>query len=388
MYFQGRGLVATRHIFPGEIIFVENPMVSSQFSINEADGFLCCNHCMYPLETANENFKRVGKLQDFRLLFDELDRIEYDEKISEECLQCGIQYCSENCRIRAWRSYHSAACMGMEGRRNMEHHLNKINNLWMGMHHRPETGTIKILIKIIAMYRQTTNKKEFLKKLWNFENPILDSKLLRNNRMFKPYSLNYFTSLRETFREMLDEVLLPSETEAFCSESNFNRLINLIGLNSVEVKNSSFEAWLEAAHQDPEMDHEYFSHYVDDIFAEADPFADMTNFSNQGSALYQIQSKINHSCSPNAQLCHPELDDFLQVKALQFIKPGVEITISYLTAEQLNCKRQYRQVALRQFFHFTCNCVKCYSESEPEAVPMINYPIALDNKDWPPAKST
>lgn len=44
----------------GEVILQESPLVSSQFSWNKAYGYLACEHCMLPLETAQENIRRLA----------------------------------------------------------------------------------------------------------------------------------------------------------------------------------------------------------------------------------------------------------------------------------------------------------------------------------------
>lgn len=64
---------------------------------------------------------------------------------------------------------------------------------------------------------------------------------------------------------------------------------------------------------------------------------------NEGSALYVTQSKINHSCVPNAQPAFPNSDHTLAIKALANIKAGEEICISYLDECALEQSRHSRQ---------------------------------------------
>lgn len=64
---------------------------------------------------------------------------------------------------------------------------------------------------------------------------------------------------------------------------------------------------------------------------------------NEGSGLYLIQSKINHSCVPNAESTFPYSNDIVVLKAIKPIQPGEEICISYIDECQLDRSRHSRQ---------------------------------------------
>lgn len=42
------------------------------------------------------------------------------------------------------------------------------------MHYPPETGTIMLLVRLMAMYQQSTNKPEFLQTLESFQSLIVN----------------------------------------------------------------------------------------------------------------------------------------------------------------------------------------------------------------------
>lgn len=109
---------------------------------------------------------------------------------------------------------------------------------------------------------------------------------------------------------------------------------------------------------------------------------------NEGSALYSIESKANHSCMPNAQASFPHSNHTLHLVALKdiqcgkdmvlsnsqigflyqydflivivrFVFVGEEICISYLDDCLLSRSRHSRQKELRANYLFNCTCAKC-----------------------------
>lgn len=63
----------------------------------------------------------------------------------------------------------------------------------------------------------------------------------------------------------------------------------------------------------------------------------------EGSGLYKLQSTINHSCCPNAQVTFPFNNHKLVLQAITDINEGEEICISYLDECALNSSRHTRQ---------------------------------------------
>ena len=84
---------------------------------------------------------------------------------------------------------------------------------------------------------------------------------------------------------------------------------------------------------------------------------------NEGSGLYVLQSCINHSCSPNANVEFPYDNNRLVVKAVRNIRAGEEICIAYLDECQLERSRHSRQKALSSLYLFVCQCNKCVQQS-------------------------
>lgn len=97
------------------------------------------------------------------------------------------------------------------------------------------------------------------------------------------------------------------------------------------------------------------------------PVTGLQFINNEGSGLYSTQSKINHSCVPNAQATFPYSDHTLALTALTDIVAGEEIVISYLDECSLERSRHSRQKELRENYLFLCQCNKCLNEAnEPD----------------------
>lgn len=73
------------------------------------------------------------------------------------------------------------------------------------------------------------------------------------------------------------------------------------------------------------------------------PVTGLQFLNNEGSALYSIESKANHSCIPNAQASFPYSNHVVKLIAIQDIQPGEEICISYLDECFLERSRHSRQ---------------------------------------------
>lgn len=52
-------MYALQNYAVGDIIFEEAPLISSQYCWNAAYGYAACEHCLRPLETAEDNVRRL-----------------------------------------------------------------------------------------------------------------------------------------------------------------------------------------------------------------------------------------------------------------------------------------------------------------------------------------
>ncbi len=104
----GVGLFSTKRYTQNECVFIDAPFTSIQHSANQRVA-LSCNHC----------FKHVGgSLGQMEALFMDdafSDVRELAKSICEaseyvKC-DCGLAYCSEECRQGSWKEHHWALCV-------------------------------------------------------------------------------------------------------------------------------------------------------------------------------------------------------------------------------------------------------------------------------------
>jgi len=85
------------------------------------------------------------------------------------------------------------------------------------------------------------------------------------------------------------------------------------------------------------------------------------------SGLYQLISKINHSCSPNViwtWIKEDSTKSIKQVRVIRDIKAGEEIVTSYLMTNEYFPIRKERIKTLRMKWFFTCSCEVCNLQGE------------------------
>ena len=93
----------------------------------------------------------------------------------------------------------------------------------------------------------------------------------------------------------------------------------------------------------------------------------------EGGRIYDVTSRINHSCDPNAVVkVDSGKKDAQQIIAAAPIQAGDEIVISYL-GTMLYADRPTRQEILRQDKYFTCHCSRCTATNDLAArVPCLS----------------
>lgn len=89
---------------------------------------------------------------------------------------------------------------------------------------------------------------------------------------------------------------------------------------------------------------------------------------NEGSALFQEHSSINHSCFPNAASVFNG-NHILKLVAVRIIEPGDEINISYIAPCELEHSRHTRQKYLQY--------VLCY------VIILTILVVSTKNEHWP-----
>ncbi|CAJ1398952.1 unnamed protein product [Effrenium voratum] len=102
---------------------------------------------------------------------------------------------------------------------------------------------------------------------------------------------------------------------------------------------------------------------------------------SEGKILYPTLARVNHSCRPKATLGDPQqvvssktpgfepIDPLRKALiAIEDIEEGGEITISYLSDDDLLEPTQHRRVKLQSRYGFQCQCARCLDEESDKVL--------------------
>ncbi|XP_058119526.1 histone-lysine N-trimethyltransferase SMYD5 [Anopheles ziemanni] len=357
---KGRGLYVTETILEGTIIFQEQPLVSCQYSWNAAYGYLACEYCLRPLETAERNAQRLANDPTIMLPRAECCPVESNLVNHAKCEQCGVLYCSSECRSSALERYHAAICLGAEAQ-NENHPVNVLVDFWKKMHYPPETCGIMLFVKIVGLFRQTVDPQGLQNQLQEFVHKSVNEDLLIFHKMLGEKFTKQIEQLYSLFAVAFN--VGSDERLSWLTVDSFKSLIALVGTNGQGIGTSSFGDWVKNVSECAmdEKERTSVDQLIDELYGKMDTFVG-SFLNNEGSALYARQSKINHSCSPNAETVFPQSNHVLALRATRDIHPGEEISISYLDECNLQRSRHSRQKILKDYYLFICQCEKCNQE--------------------------
>ncbi|CRL05548.1 CLUMA_CG018232, isoform A [Clunio marinus] len=351
---KGRSLVANKVIAIDEVILEEAPFVCSQFSWNKAYGYLACENCMLPLETAEQNVRRLAFDPSIILPFPESDPVIHLQQKFVQCQECSLKFCSTECLEEAKFKYHSIMCHALKPNQPFD----SINEIWKKMHYPPETTSLLLILRIFAMVKL---QPEYLNVFGEFCDRSKNDDLRICHKILGKKFSEQLSNLHQALIQLFqgEEIL-----SRFLTVEGFTQLFTMIGTNSQGIGTSPFANWVRnvselqslSEKQSKELDE-----FIDTVYATFDNTVG-TFLNNEGSGLYVTQSKINHSCKPNAEIRFPFSNSKLQVVALREIKPDEEICISYLDECQLDRSRYSRQKYLQENYLFLCDCEKCQEE--------------------------
>lgn len=276
------------------------------------------------------------------------------------CEACGVFYCSNECRIKAFNQYHRSMCIQtME--RNLTHPLEKLTEAWKELHYPPETFNIMLLVRVLMLIQQSSNKEEIISILNNFchrtvnEDADLAHKLIGEQ----------FIGQIDLLLSIVKQAVNPSGIEHWLAPEGFRSLLALIGTNGQGVATSAISTWvkmcgnLNISDQERQELDKYIDQLYEDLDKESGTFLD-----NEGSALYTLQSACNHSCEPNVKAYFLNNNFRLSMLAERDIKAGEELLVSYLDECTLSRSRHTRQKILMENYLFKCSCSKCLAEAD------------------------
>lgn len=357
---KGRGLYATAPIKEGTVLFEETPLVSAQFSWNYTYGYLACEYCLKPLETAETNVRRLTTDYSISLPYAECCPIQEQLGGHTKCPDCRENYCSDDCLQNAAKLYHRALCLGA-AKGNSEHPTNALVEFWKKTHYPPETSSIQLVVKIIGMFKQTDDIAGLRAKFDDFVSQTMNEDLMIFHKMLGE---NFSQQIDELY-ELISRAFDPAADERlqWLTLSGFRSLLALIGTNGQGIGTSSFADWVRNVSELdlPDPQRESVDVLIDNLYNKLDEVVG-SFLNNEGSALYSHQSKVNHSCAPNAECRFPHSNNLLALTATRDIKVGEEICISYLDECALERSRHSRQKMLSENYLFQCQCEKCETQ--------------------------
>jgi len=271
------------------------------------------------------------------------------------CQGCNVAFCSESCLTTALSSYHTALCI----KGNPSHPLLAVDEMWRNLHFPPETTSLVLLLKIIATVITTGSLPEVYRQFCASPVTEGDQSHSKVHKLLQPEFIAQIDQLRDALLQCFAE---PAVAQVL-DRDNFISLIALIGMNGQGIGTSTLASYcnkldtLELSKDEREEVDSKVDQLWEDIEKHSGIFTDC-----EGTGLYELQSRINHSCSPNVEIQFVEGNARLSVKAVRDIAPGEELHISYIQCCELERSRHSRQKHLLENYLFDCWCVKCDSE--------------------------
>ncbi|KAF5280619.1 hypothetical protein FQA39_LY05267 [Lamprigera yunnana] len=353
---KGRGLFAKKEFKAGTVIFEEDPLVCSQFSWNSSYLYKACDHCLRPLETAEENARRLTGNSELVLPY--LECCTTNKGIIVCCSLCGVEYCSSYCLTDAFNRYHRTLCLRTK-ERNRVHPLEQLNEAWKQMHYPPETNTIMIIPRLLATIQQAENPEQMLQKVLQFSHRTVNE----DTQLVHKLLGEKFSDQLVVLHNLLLQAVCSNEIQQLLTIEGFVSLLALIGTNGQGVGTSAVSQWVTKSSELslPDVDKNYLDSFIDKLYEDMDKFSG--NFlNNEGVALFPLQSTANHSCVHNTEPTYLHNNSRLSLVALRDIAAGEEITISYIDECSLGRSRHSRHKILRENYLFICQCSKCELE--------------------------
>ncbi|KAI8969725.1 hypothetical protein BDB01DRAFT_840088 [Pilobolus umbonatus] len=277
----GKGLFAACDIKKDETIFTETPFVYFppweiySFILSGNVCGLCCKPIMYP------------------------------NRLTQHCGHCGIYYCSKQCRVHAWDTFHPIEC-----------------------------------------YQLNPEMRDFMQfcQSENWQAPAAVA------RIYSYLSIAHQKGELDQVVGHLDAFATVSQEERQAKETEW-----------IFMEQPTRELWskarqlLKKAIKNPPpslnlFDEETFLHYLGKF-----------NINNQNGGLYLVHSHINHNCYPNVSIDYPQPKSQyrLAVRAIRDIKKGEQLFETYVNPRW---NKETRVTYLDKSYLFKCQCERCETD--------------------------
>lgn len=406
----GRGVFAMRAFAEGECVLIEDPLVAAQHESNKTHARVCAQCFRYVGSVSSAVGKRLltkfGRDGDNApstsslsggLTMGDLARLAsgevslpgaqvFDGPTEHPCVgECAENvYCSETCAKDAWNSDESLMCLGAQGLACDKRALEEFYA------HARETNDI-FIVAGKALANMCLRARDFRRQ---FEATHGKSTVeTRDEAAAETFARKPYVAVAHA--PWWETIATPEECEDEASELEFRKTLRTLAHDSLDLLR---HAWSDAASEFPslftldtygaligafelnnlelvvESPVENYFLAVDDapegeakqaITRITQPLLDALDKDYDipclGTALFSVQSGLNHDCDPNSEPFKDERDitGACTIVARRDIAAGEEITISYLDDDDKS--RDERQDALADY-GFVCRCDRCENE--------------------------
>uniref|UniRef100_A0A3Q3IWL3 SMYD family member 5 n=1 Tax=Monopterus albus TaxID=43700 RepID=A0A3Q3IWL3_MONAL len=251
-----------------------------------------------------------------------------------------VMYCSSECRQAAADQYHRVLCLG-PSHEDPDHPINKLQEAWRNMHYPPETSSIMLMARMVAVVKQAKDKTHWQKLFSHFCSRTANEEEEIAHKLLGEQFKGQLALLHSLFKAALydDHLSRWFVPEGFCS------LFALVGTNGQGISTSSLSQWVHAcdALELPVQQREQLDAFIDQLYKDIEK--ETGDFLNcEGSGLFQMSHE--------------------EVAPPSVFFPFQEICISYLDCCQRDRSRHSRHKILRVNYLFVCSCPKCISQMD------------------------
>jgi hypothetical protein len=414
---RGKGLFATRSFSKDEIILSERPLVALQHVSNRQSA-ACCGQCFKFLGNLQEQIQyheqSLNLLDTTEEMMDDEDALVvapiFHFETSLECVgNCGILYCSDNCRSEAYELHHKHLCVGpiqepehpliLFKEHAVEHNelflmaataICQIISTWQQNGHNLIEATLpyssllqRHYIDAIDFNMNADVSKESVEQLMH-ESLELLTEVLKSiiqsieggKELEQLLNMDFYSRLLGTFETNNQTIEIEAPLQQYLKQCRSDQEWN--NISSVANRILKMQKEME---QDEDMEcdeeecdhhdhhdhdhhhhHEHHEHHDDTSFEPVDLSGAQSTKPYifppcEGLGMYILEATTNHSCDPNTIVKNLNENQTVII-ALRDINAGEELVHSYIDNDASYEERQQELSS----YGFVCDCHKCEQE--------------------------
>jgi len=366
----GKGVFATRDIEKGEEVMRDEPLIITQ-TLDSAIVAPACYNCARDLLSAEDYFSVTwDKMpKNLKNICDKFWPKSTQIGCKQECNK--ELYCSENCRDKAYNTYHRVMCP-------------KLNpgavKLW-NFHKESQGVVAQALLKHLAGKKPSTQTQAVLEKLKNIPSPMFLARMwatmtVRAENVVKiteQPTLEQWGGAKSIFRKFIGygqegyakriQKIVDIMNEAFTDDSRPVKY----PVNSYEYEVRYYQmACNTQAYGQPVSN---FHMFKDALKAnKIDPSQFEEHWRGEPTealfgGMFTLHASLNHSCVPNCNVVDEYIEDTIGVKVVtsRAVQKGEELCIPYI---DIHLPRVNRRTGLHEGWTFWCQCLRCRFEGD------------------------